>query len=133
MVKTMKAKRRYIPLRILVIRIYVTVVIYCVVFLSLYITNNKKMGDSVRQYTVETNVMPVLVVHQSVCNEGSTSNITRTSLYSSEGQRRRGEYQQYSHLEQILEGPAMKILHFDKAICKFRQITYWEHFPHTCV
>jgi hypothetical protein len=128
MVTTIKVRRTYIP-RIRVALLNVAVLIVCTTFLLLYVTFSNKTDDSVRPYTVETKV----IVHQSVCNEGPTDNITRTSLFSTEIRRRRGEYPQYHHISQILEGPAMKTRHFDKAICKFRQIKFWEHFPHTYV
>jgi hypothetical protein len=67
------------------------------------------------------------IIHTSQCNENVTSNWRKTSLSSIKNW---GVYAQYHQLSQIVEGPALKHGHIDNAICEFRPVRYWQHFPH---
>jgi hypothetical protein len=74
-----------------------------------------------------------IVIYPSVCEEGPTSNIITTSLSTAKSIQRRGEYPYYHHMSQIVEGPGLTAQYGKDAICKFRQIKYWYHFPHRYV
>ena len=74
-----------------------------------------------------------IVIHTSLCNEGPTSNISTTSLSKPTIERRRGDYPQYHHISQMVEGPALSATNVEDAVCRFRRIKYWNHFPHTYV
>jgi hypothetical protein len=72
-----------------------------------------------------------VVVHSSLCEEGPTSRMQKTSLFHAT--KRRGDYTQYHHISQILEGPALREHNNPDAVCKIRYLQYWDHFPHTYV
>jgi hypothetical protein len=73
-----------------------------------------------------------IIIHPSYCEEGPTSNISTTSLSSPTIERRRGDYPQYHNISQMVEGPALSTAtNMEHAVCKFRKIKYWHHFPHT--
>ena len=77
-------------------------------------------------------IRPVdIVIHPSLCEEGPTSNMSTTVLSTATSERRRGDYTYYHHITQIVEGPGLTVTDTELAICKFRQIQYWYHFPHT--
>ncbi len=77
-------------------------------------------------------VPPVdIVIHPSLCEEGPTTNISSTALSKATSERRRGDYTYYHHITQIVEGPGLTATDTELAICKFRKIEYWNHFPHT--
>ena len=61
---------------------------------------------------------------KSHCNETITSSLETTSLTDS-------DYPQYKSLSQLLEGPGLTALDLDEAVCEFRRVRYWFHFPHT--
>ena len=61
---------------------------------------------------------------QSRCNETTTSSFATTTLADS-------DYPQYTSLSSLLEGPGLAALDLDEAVCEFRYVKYWGHFPHT--
>jgi hypothetical protein len=62
-------------------------------------------------------------VVSSQCEEDVTSKWIQTSLAKG--------YPQYRQLSDFLEGPALTDQENDFAICEFRYMRYWFHFPHT--
>jgi hypothetical protein len=74
-----------------------------------------------------------LVIHPSSCEEGPTTNISTTLLSKPNLERRRGDFPVYHHISQLLEGPALSTTTNvdENAVCKFRWVKYWDHFPHT--
>lgn len=74
-----------------------------------------------------------IVIHPSSCKEGVTSNISTTSLLKPTIERRRGDYPHYHHISQLVEGEGLSATNTENAICKFRTVKYWHHFPHTYV
>ena len=74
-----------------------------------------------------------VVVHASSCEEGPTSDIGTTSISPTTPVGRRGEYPDYHHISQMVEGPALSTNNVEKAICKIRLISNWHHWHHTYV
>jgi hypothetical protein len=91
----------------------------------------------------------VPIIHTSMCDEDPTSNMSTTmlsSLSSLSGRaehdeehrpprRQRGDYPRYHHISDIVEGPGIDVIATahtttDEAVCKFRTIQYWGHYPH---
>lgn len=65
----------------------------------------------------------------SQCNEASTSmsKWTFTSLRAAE------DYPKYHDLSDFLEGPSLSDQNVETAVCEFRRVKYWHHFPHAYV
>ena len=55
------------------------------------------------------------------------SDWTLTPLYD------RRYFAQHERVSDFMEGPALTKPHKSAAICKFREITFWYHFPHAYV
>ena len=85
------------------------------------------------QMTPQEPLHPIvnIVIHPSSCEEGPTSKISTTSLSTAASIQRRGEYPYYHHISQIVEGPALTATNVSDAVCKFRNVAYRYHFPHT--
>jgi hypothetical protein len=67
----------------------------------------------------------VAAIINSQCTENLSSNWTITSLQATDN------YSQYKELSDFLEGPAMNETEWKDAVCEFRQVMFWSHFPHT--
>jgi hypothetical protein len=111
----------------------ITVALSAFVVLTVYITYrvsylpSKENNSNHHQNSDPTKV----VLHPSLCQEGPTTNMRKTSLF--QAKKRRGDYTQYHHISQIVEGPALQDNNNKEAVCKVRSITHWFHFPHTYV
>lgn len=95
--------------------------------LSLFVSTIVLQDSETRQQSIQSvsifSSKAAAIIVPSQCKEDVTSKWVHTSLPR--------EYPQYRRLSDFLEGPAFTIPHPDSAICEFRYIRYWFHFPHT--
>jgi hypothetical protein len=93
-------------------------------FLSLNFIHN---NDGPQRRARNTNhFLETATIYPSQCKENVTSSWIKTSLKDH-------KYQQYTQLSDLFEGPALTDPHPDSAICEFRRVQYWHHFPHAYV